>query len=105
MKEGGGFQTPIPPQKFGSFDKADPNFQFRGKYIRKYVEMGFTHFQIERDHWLVVYRPQIPVLSALRPPYTPLSVFDRNTVQFMACFTVANDRSVNVKCQRHCTHN
>jgi hypothetical protein len=27
--------------------------------------MGFTHLQIEQNHWLGGYRPQIPVLSAL----------------------------------------
>ena len=30
----GGGSTPHPPPKFRSFDKAEPNFQFCGKYIR-----------------------------------------------------------------------
>jgi hypothetical protein len=29
-----GAQLPPPPPKFPSFDKAEPNSQFRGKYIR-----------------------------------------------------------------------
>ena len=34
--EGGGgvWGVQTPPPKFRSFDKAEPNFQFRGKYIR-----------------------------------------------------------------------
>jgi hypothetical protein len=30
----GGVQTPLPPPKFRSYDKAEPNSQFRRKYIR-----------------------------------------------------------------------
>jgi hypothetical protein len=29
----GGFKPPPPPKLFRSFDKAEPNSQFRGKYI------------------------------------------------------------------------
>jgi hypothetical protein len=32
--EGGGGVGVEPPPKFRSFDKAEPNSQFRGKYIR-----------------------------------------------------------------------
>jgi hypothetical protein len=32
---GGAGSTPPPPPKFRSFDKAEQNSQFRGKYIRK----------------------------------------------------------------------
>jgi hypothetical protein len=37
----GGF-NPHPP-KFWSFDKAEPNSQFRGKYIRNYLVFLFHH--------------------------------------------------------------
>jgi hypothetical protein len=36
--------------------------------------MGFTHLQIERNHLLGGYRPQIPLLSALCPQLTLLCV-------------------------------
>jgi hypothetical protein len=41
---GGGFGVfkPPPPLKFRSFDKAEPNFQFRGKYIRRCLECSFS---------------------------------------------------------------
>jgi hypothetical protein len=44
--EGGlGVQPPTP--KFRSFEKTEPNSQFRGKHIRKKPtkNTGFTHFQ------------------------------------------------------------
>ena len=31
---GGGWDVQTPPPKFRSFEKAEPNSQFRGKYIR-----------------------------------------------------------------------
>jgi hypothetical protein len=34
-KGGFGVFIPLSPQKFRGFDKAEPNFQFRGKYSRK----------------------------------------------------------------------
>jgi hypothetical protein len=58
-----GGSTPPPPQ-FRSFDKAESNSQFHGKYIRNNL---ITHFQIEWNPRLGGYRPQIPVLSALCP--------------------------------------
>jgi hypothetical protein len=36
--------------------------------------MGFTHLQIERNHLLGGYRPQIPILSALCPQLNLLFV-------------------------------
>jgi hypothetical protein len=38
----GGGSTPLPP-KFWSFDKAEPNSQFRGKYIRNCLVFLFHH--------------------------------------------------------------
>jgi hypothetical protein len=46
---GGGLGVIIPPphpSKLRSFGKAEPNFQFRGKYN---TTTGFTHLQIERN--------------------------------------------------------
>jgi hypothetical protein len=40
-REGLGVQPPSP--KFRSFDKAEPNSQFRGKYIRKCLVFLFHH--------------------------------------------------------------
>jgi hypothetical protein len=48
---GGRVFTPLPP-KFLSFDKANQN-------------TGFTKLQFGSNHWLGVYRPQIPVLTVL----------------------------------------
>jgi hypothetical protein len=57
----GGGLKPLPP-KFRSFDKAEPNSQFCGKYTHNnlYKNMGFTHFQIEWNLWLGGYSPQTP---------------------------------------------
>jgi hypothetical protein len=56
---GGGDQQP--PPKFWSFDKAQLNSQFHGKY-KPNKNTGFTNLQIERNPWLWDYC-QIPVLS------------------------------------------
>jgi hypothetical protein len=47
--EGGGVWGGSTPPKFRRFDKAEPNSQFRGKYIRLQPNhnTGFTHLQIE----------------------------------------------------------
>jgi hypothetical protein len=41
--EGFGGVNPPPPPKFRSFDKAEPNSQFRGKYIRNCLVFVFHH--------------------------------------------------------------
>jgi hypothetical protein len=55
----GGFK---PPLKFQSFDKAVSNSQFCGKYIHKQPNKntGFTHLQIEQNHWLGATAPRSP---------------------------------------------
>jgi hypothetical protein len=57
--------NPLP--KFRSFDKAEPNSQFRGNHIRNNLKWirGFTQLHIERNPWLGGYRPHTPVLTAL----------------------------------------
>jgi hypothetical protein len=66
VPRGGVWGVQTPPKLFRSFDKAEPNSQFRGKYIlRTKKNTGFTDLQIGRNPWLGGYRPHIPVLSAL----------------------------------------
>jgi hypothetical protein len=62
----GGFNPP-PPQIIWSFDKAEPNSQFRGKYIRNnLVRIRVSLIcKLSGNPWLGVYSPQIPVLSAM----------------------------------------
>jgi hypothetical protein len=72
---GGGLWCSNPPPKFRSFDKAEPNFQFRGKYIHNNLIRIWVSLilQIERNPWLGGYCPHIPVLSALCPQLNLLS--------------------------------
>jgi hypothetical protein len=41
--EGGGLGGSTPPPKFRSFNKAEPNSQFHGKYIRNCLVFLFHH--------------------------------------------------------------
>jgi hypothetical protein len=68
------------PPKFQSFDKAESNSLFCGKYIHNNLvkDTGFTHLQIEQNPCLGGYHPKIPVFSALlsstefvEPPLPP----------------------------------
>jgi hypothetical protein len=66
-KEGrGGFGVFKPrPSKFQSFDKAEPNFEFRGKYIHN--KYGFHSFLNWAEPQTRDYCPQISVPYALCP--------------------------------------
>ena len=48
LPRGGGVQTP-PPPKFRSFDEAEPNSQFRGKYTRN----NLTRIRLSLIFWVV----------------------------------------------------
>ena len=51
--EGGGvWGVQTPPPKFRSFDKAEPNFQFRGKYIRN----NLTRIRLSPIFWVVSWK-------------------------------------------------
>ena len=48
----GGLGCSNPPQKFRSFDKAEPNSQFRGKYIRN----NLTRIRLSLIFWVVAWK-------------------------------------------------
>jgi hypothetical protein len=60
----GGFKLPLP--EIPNFDKAEPNFQFRGTYIRNNL-IRIRVSLICKLSGTPDYRPQIPVLYALCP--------------------------------------
>jgi hypothetical protein len=62
-----GLNPPPPPPKFRSFDKAEPNSQFRGKYIRNnQIRIRVSLIcKLSGTPDLGSYRPQILVFSAL----------------------------------------
>jgi hypothetical protein len=56
-----------PSPKFRSFDKAEPNSLFRGKYICNNLIRIRVSLICKSSGTLGSYRPQIPVFSALCP--------------------------------------
>jgi hypothetical protein len=64
-----GFGGSTPLKKFRSFDEAEPNYQFRGKYIRdNLIRIRVSLIcKIEWNPWVGGYCPQTPFLSALCP--------------------------------------
>ena len=50
--QGGVWGVQPPPPKFRSFDKAEPNYQFRGKYIRN----NLTRIRLSLIFWVVSWK-------------------------------------------------
>ena len=55
----GVFKPPPPSPKFRSFDKAEPNSQFRGKYIHN----NLTRIWLSLIFWVVCEKPSPPAMT------------------------------------------
>ena len=64
VPRGGGLGCSNPPPKFRSFDKAEPNSQFHGKYIPN----NLTRIRLSLIFWVVAWK-------AFPPAMTPTVVF------------------------------
>jgi hypothetical protein len=102
----GGRLKPFPTPKFQSFDKADPNSQFRGKWMRNNlirIQVSLI-CKLSGIPWLGVYRTQIAILSILNWSCWTLPPPQKKKETWVRHCAACNLQNYNIGCRTYSVH-